>query len=80
MKEKRFIIIVMKSSNMNFQKKYSGMYVLTEKPDGKVVAFSRRLDKAFEEAEKKGYHLPAVQHVPPYGTIVIYNAKISIRI
>lgn len=61
------------------QKKYSGMYVLTDKPGGKVVAASRNLGKAFDEAEKKGYPLPAVQYVPPYGVIHIYEAKISLR-
>lgn len=61
------------------QKKYGGMYVLTDKPDGKVVSASRNLGKAFEEAEKKGYQNPAVQFVPPYGIITNYEAKISLR-
>lgn len=55
----------------NLQKKYSGMYVLTDQPGGKVVATSRNLGKAFQEAEKKGYQNPAVQHIPPYGVLVI---------
>lgn len=37
----------------NLQKKYSGMYVLMDKPDGKVIAASRNLKKAFKEAEKR---------------------------
>ena len=37
------------------QQKYGGMYVLTDKPEGKVVAASRNLGKAFKEAEKKGF-------------------------
>lgn len=61
------------------QKKYGGMYVLMDKPEGKVVAASRNLGKAFEEAEEKGYPLPTVQYVPPYGVIVMYEAKISLR-
>ena len=61
------------------QQKYGGMYVLTDKPEGKVVAASRNLGKAFKEAEKKGYEHPAVQFVPPYGVINIYEVKISIR-
>lgn len=59
----------------NLQKKYSGMYVLTDKPGGKVVAASRKLNKAFQEAEEKGYQNPAVQFVPPYGVIVNYAVK-----
>lgn len=61
------------------QKKYGGMYVLMDKPDGKVVAVSRNLGKAFKEAEKKGFQAPAVQFVPPYGVITMYEVKISIR-
>lgn len=61
------------------QQKYGGMYVLTDKPDGKVVAASRNLGKAFKEAEKKGYKHPAVQFVEPYGTLAIYEVKISLR-
>ena len=34
------------------------MYVLMDKPDGKVVAVARELSQAFQEAEKKGYVLP----------------------
>jgi len=61
------------------QKKYGGMYVLTDKPDGEVVAASRNLGKAFKEAEKKGFQAPAVQFIPPYGVITMYEVKISIR-
>ncbi len=61
------------------QKKYSGMYVLTDRPNGKVVAASRNLKKAFKEAEKKGVVLPAVRYVEPKGTIAIYELKISLR-
>lgn len=61
------------------QQKYGGMYVLTDKPDGKVVAASRNLGKAFKEAGKKGYEHPAVQYVEPYGTLAIYEVKISLR-
>lgn len=68
-----------KISFAKLQQKYGGMYVLTDKPDGKVVAASRNLGKAFKEAEKKGYDHPAVQHIPPYGVITIYEAKISLR-
>lgn len=60
------------------QKKYGEMYVLMDKPDGKVITASRNLGKAFKEAEEKGYRLPAVQYVPPYGVITIYEAKISL--
>lgn len=68
-----------KISFTQLQKKYGGMYVLTDKPNGKIVAASRNLGKAFKEAEKKGYEFPAVQHIPPYGVITIYEAKISLR-
>lgn len=47
------------------------MYVLTEKPDGKVVAASRNLKKAFKEAEKKGVKLPAVRYIEPKGTNIL---------
>lgn len=49
------------------QKKYGGMYVLMDKPDGKIVAVSKNLEKAFKEAAKKGYENPAVQFVPTIG-------------
>lgn len=68
-----------KMSFAKLQEKYSGMYVLTDKPDGKVVAASRNLKKAFKEAEKRGILLPAVQYVEPKGTIVIYEIKVSLR-
>lgn len=68
-----------KISFAKLQQKYGGMYVLTDKPDGKVVAASRNLKKAFKEAEKKGYEFPAVQFVEPYGTLAIYEVKISLR-
>ncbi|MBI3282890.1 hypothetical protein HYZ70_02330 [Candidatus Curtissbacteria bacterium] len=68
----------MKVSFAKLQKKYSGMYVLTDKPGGKVVAASRNLGKAFREAEKKGYKLPAVQYIHPIGTVAIYEVKISL--
>ena len=68
-----------KMSFVKLQQKYSGMYVLTDKPGGKVVAASHNLGKAFKEAEKKGYQLPAVQFVPPKGTIAIYEVNISLR-
>lgn len=62
-----------KMSFAKLQEKYSGMYVLTDKPDGRVVAASRNLKKAFKEAEKRGVLLPAVQYIEPKGTIVIYS-------
>lgn len=68
-----------KISFAKLQQKYGGMYVLTDKPDGKVVVASRNLGKAFKEAEKKGFSSPAVQFIPPYGVINIYEVKISIR-
>lgn len=71
--------LVNKDLSLKLQKKYSGMYVLTDKPGGKVVTASRNLGKAFDEAEKKGYQNPAVQFVPPFGIIAIYEAKISLR-
>ena len=61
------------------QEKYSGMYVLTDKPNGKVITANRNLEKAFKEAEKKGYDTPAVQFVPRKGTILIYALKVSLR-
>ena len=50
------------------------MYVLMDKPDGKVVAAAKNLGKAFKNAEKRGYSLPFVQFVEPYGMIAIYSA------
>ncbi len=61
------------------QEKYSGMYVLTDKPDGKIVAASRNLGQAFKEAERKGITRPAVQFIEPKGAIAIYEIKISLR-
>ena len=69
----------MKISYSQLQKKYGGMYVLTDKPGGKVVAAAKRLGKAFKMAEKKGYNFPAVQFVEPKGTVAIYAVKISLR-
>lgn len=68
-----------KISFTKLQQKYGGMYVLTDKPDGKIIAASRSLKKAFVEAEKKGYKYPAVQFVEPYGTLAIYEVKVSLR-
>lgn len=64
---------------VKLQQKYGGMYVLTDKPNGKVITASHNLGKAFKEAEKKGFSSPAVQFIPPYGVINIYEVKISIR-
>lgn len=61
------------------QKKYGGMYVLLDKPDGKIVAVSKDLGKAFKKAEKKGYDLPAIQYVMPADRVAIYEVKISLR-
>lgn len=47
-----------KISFAKLQQKYGGIYVLTDKPDGKVVVASRNLGKAFEEAEKKTTKIP----------------------
>lgn len=68
-----------KISFTKLQQKYGGMYVLTDKPGGKVVTASHNLGKAFKEATKKGFPAPAVQFIPPYGVINIYEVKISIR-
>lgn len=68
-----------KISFAKLQEKYSGMYVLTDKPGGKIIVASRKLGKAFREAEKKGYKLPAVQFVEPKDTIHIYEARVSLR-
>lgn len=68
-----------KASYTTLQKKYGGMYVLMDKPDGNIIVVSKNLEKAFEEAEKKGYNLPAVQYVMPANRIAIYAVKISIH-
>lgn len=68
-----------KISFAKLQEKYSGMYVLTDKPGGKVIAASRKLEKAFKEADKKGYKLPAVQFIPPRGIVAIYEIDLSLR-
>lgn len=67
------------TSYNSLQKKYGGMYVLMDKPDGKIVATSKNLGKAFREAEKKGYKLPFVQFIEPYGMIAIYEVTVSLR-
>jgi len=69
----------MKISYAKLQKKYGGKYVLTDKPDGKIVAVDRHLAKAFKIAEKKGYNLPAVQFVQSSKTVAIYEVKVSLR-
>lgn len=66
-------------SLVKLQEKYGGMYVLTDKPEGKIVAASRNLKKAFEKAEKKGVINPAVRYVEPRGTIAIYEIALSLR-
>ena len=68
-----------KTSYTTLQKKYGGMYVLMDKPEGKIVATSKNLGSAFKEADKKGYKLPYVQFVEPYGMIAIYEAKVSLH-
>ena len=68
-----------KVSYTTLQKKYGGKYILLDKPDGKIVAVSKSLERAFEEAEKKGYNLPAVQYIMPADRIAIYEVKISLR-
>lgn len=60
------------------QKKYGGKYVLTDKPDGKIVAAHKKLSEAFKIAEKKGYSHPAVRHIAPTDRIAIYEASISL--
>ena len=67
-----------KISYVTLQKKYGGMYVLTDEKSGKVVAANKRLDRAFEEAEKKGFKLPAVEYIEPSDRIVIYEVKVSL--
>ncbi len=57
------------------QKKYGGMYVLMDKPNGKIVAAALDLKKAFREAGEKGYELPAVQFVPSKG-LKIYEVSL----
>jgi len=69
----------MKISYTKLQKKYGGKYVLTDKPDGKIVAVDRNLGKAFKMAEKKGYKLPAVQYVHSTRTVAIYEVTVSLR-
>ncbi|TSC64778.1 MAG: hypothetical protein G01um101493_9 [Microgenomates group bacterium Gr01-1014_93] len=63
----------------SLQKKYGGMYVLMDKPKGKVIAASKNLGEAFKKAENKGYKLPFVQFVEPFGMIAIYEVKVSLR-
>lgn len=69
----------MKISYAKLQKKYGGKYVLTDKPDGKIVAVDGNLGKAFKIAEKRGYKLPAVQYVHSTKTVAIYEIKVSLR-
>lgn len=64
-----------KVSYATLQKKYGGKWVLTDKPDGKIVAVHKELDKAFRIAEKKGYSHPAVRHIAPIDRIAIYEAS-----
>jgi hypothetical protein len=65
-----------KMSYATLQKKYGGMYVLMDKPDGKVIVASKNLGEAFTIAEKKGYDAPAVQFVPTKG-LKIYEVSIQ---
>ena len=62
-----------KISYATLQKKYGGKYVLTDKPDGKIVAAHKKLSEAFKIAEKKGYPLPAVKYVEPENRIAVYT-------
>ncbi len=66
----------MKLSYKQLQQKYGGKYVLMDKVDGKVVAVAKRLDKAFEQAEKKGHQYPFVQFVEPNNVIAIYEVSL----
>lgn len=68
-----------KSSYKALQKRYGGMYVLMDKPNGKVIVVSKNLEEAFKGAEKKGYKVPAVQYIEPTNRIVIYEIQISLR-
>lgn len=68
-----------KISFAKLQEKYSGMYVLSDKPGGKIIVASRKLGKAFKEAAEKGYPLPTVQYIEPKGVLHIYEVKISVR-
>lgn len=72
-------IYMSKISFKTLQKKYGGMFVLMDKPEGKIVAASKKLGEAFKKAEKKGYKLPFVQFVEPYKMIAIYEANFSLR-
>jgi hypothetical protein len=56
-----------KISFATLQKRYGGMYVLMDKPDGKIIVASKNLEQAFKEAEQKGYESPAVRFVPTKG-------------
>ena len=68
-----------KISYATLQKRYGGKYVLTDKPDGKVVAAHKKLSEAFKIAEKKGYPHPAVRHISPTDRVVIYEATFSLQ-
>ena len=65
----------MKIPFSELQKKYGGKYVLMDKPNGKIVAVSKKLGEAFKEAEKKGYKLPFAQFVEPANIIAIYEVS-----
>ncbi len=66
-------------SYSNLQKKYSGMYIATDKPRGTVIVASKSLATTFKKAAEKGFRNPAVEYIEPGGVIAIYAIKISLR-
>jgi hypothetical protein len=64
-------------SYATIQKKYKGMYVLTDGYKGEFIAASKNLGKAFKQAEKKGYKLPTVEFIEPAG-LAIYEVDFSL--
>ena len=69
----------MKISYKTLQRKYSGMYVLSDEPRGKVIASARKLSDALKKAGKKGHQNPAIEFIEPSGMLVIYDFKVSLR-
>lgn len=67
------------NSFSDLQKKYSGMYIATNKPRGDVIVASKSLATTFKKAAEKGFKNPAVEYIEPGGVIAIYAVKISLR-
>lgn len=65
-------------TSINHIEQYNGKYVLTDKPDGRIIAVSKNLRRAFSLAKKKGIPRPVVQFIEPKETVAIYATTLSV--